>query len=98
MRTKVKRRNYAVAPPEDVVNITTQTTTTQTGSWWESVLSSLPGILGGSADLARGVKGVPNESTNVYQGDSGKNNTMLFVGIGAAVLVVIVIVVVMMKK
>ena len=62
-----------------------------------SIITNLGGILSGAGDLSRGIKGIPNENITVNN-DTGKNNTMLFVGIGAAVLVVIVVLVVMMKK
>ena len=62
---------------------------------FSSIIQNIGGILSGAGYLSRGIKGVPNE--NYIVPDSGRNNTMLFIGIGAVVLVVIVVLVIMMK-
>lgn len=77
----------------------TQTPFFQTGGWGaiQSALNSFLGGLGGSlGGMAGGQTGQGPQV--IYQEPPKKDNTLLFVGIGVAVLLVVVILVVVLKK
>ena len=77
----------------------TQTPFFQTGGWGaiQSALNSFLGGLGGS--LGGQAVGQTGQGPQViYQEPPKRDNTLLFIGIGVAVLLVVIILVVVLKK